>query len=67
MGFGFSGGRARLMFSACSVLLTALLVLALPATADAMQIFAQTLTGKRITLEVEPSNVIEGVKEMISE
>ena len=67
MGFGFSGGRVRLMFSACSVLLTALLVLALPATADAMQIFAKTLTGKHIALEVEPSNVIEEVKETISE
>ena len=67
MGFGFSGGRVRLMFSACSVLLTALLTLALPVAADAMPLFVKTLSDKPITLEVEPTDVIEDVKVMISE
>ena len=30
-----------------------------------MQIFVKTLTGKTIALEVEPSNLIEDVKEQI--
>uniref|UniRef100_A0A670Z1P9 Ubiquitin-like domain-containing protein n=1 Tax=Pseudonaja textilis TaxID=8673 RepID=A0A670Z1P9_PSETE len=30
-----------------------------------MQIFVKTLTGKNITLEVEPSDTIENVKKLI--
>jgi ubiquitin C len=32
-----------------------------------MQIFVKTLTGKTITLEVEPSNSIDGVKQKIQD
>ena len=32
-----------------------------------MQIFVKTLTGKTITLEVEPSDTIENVKQKIQE
>lgn len=32
-----------------------------------MQIFVKTLTGKTITLEVDPSNTIENVKQMIQD
>ena len=35
--------------------------------ADAMQIFVRTLTGKNITLEVEPTDTIESVKQMIQD
>ena len=34
---------------------------------DGMQIFVKTLTGKTITLEVEPSNSVEDVKTKIME
>lgn len=36
-----------------------------PITASAMQIFVKTLTGKHITLEVEPTDRIEDVKAKI--
>lgn len=32
-----------------------------------MQIFVKTLTGKTVTLEVEPSDTIENIKEKIRE
>lgn len=32
-----------------------------------MQIFVKTLTGKTITLDVDPSNTIETVKQMIQD
>ncbi len=35
--------------------------------ASAMQIFVKTLTGKTITLEVEPSDTIENVKAKIQD
>lgn len=34
---------------------------------DKMQIFVKTLTGKTITLEVEPSDTIENVKAKIQD
>jgi len=37
--------------------------LLLPLDALAMQIFVKTLTGKTITLDVEPSDTIENVKQ----
>lgn len=44
------------------------LIIALSApTANAMQIFVKTLTGKTITLEVEPSDTIENVKAKIQD
>ena len=36
-------------------------------TANAMQVFVKTLTGKTITLEVEPSDTIENVKAKIQD
>ena len=36
-------------------------------SASAMQIFTKTLTGKTITLDVEPSDTIENVKQKIQD
>lgn len=44
-----------------------ILFFASPMKADAMQIFVKTLSGKHITLEVEPTERIEIVKEKINE
>ena len=44
-----------------AVLLSALMLMG-PETANAMQIFVQTLLGKTTTLDVEPSDTIENVK-----
>ena len=41
--------------------------LTLPLDALAMQIFVKTLTGKTITLEVEPSDTIDNVKTKIQD
>ena len=41
--------------------------LVMPLTANAMQIFAKTLTGKTITLDVEPSDTVENVKAKIQD
>jgi ubiquitin-large subunit ribosomal protein L40e len=49
----------------CSVLLAAVLFGALDASA--MQIFVKTLTGKTITLEVEPTDTIDQVKAKIQD
>ena len=49
------------------VILAVVVFLALPASAFAMQIFVKTLTGKTITLEVEPSDTIENVKQKIQD
>ena len=38
-----------------------------PHTTAAMQIFVKTLTGKTITLDVEPSDTIENVKAKIQD
>jgi large subunit ribosomal protein L40e len=46
------------------ILLAAMLV---PTTSWAMQIFVKTLTGKTITLDVEPSDTIENVKTKIQD
>jgi len=43
------------------------LVLLAPLDALAMQIFVKTLTGKTITLDVEPSDSIENVKAKIQD
>ena len=42
-------------------------ILLVPLDAVAMQIFVKTLTGKTITLEVEPSDSIENVKAKIQD
>jgi len=49
------------------VAVAVVLLLALPASAFAMQIFVKTLTGKTITLEVESSDTIENVKQKIQD
>ncbi|MCL2695222.1 MAG: hypothetical protein FWE69_02730 [Clostridiales bacterium] len=50
-----------------AVLLAAVMLLMLPKTVFGMQIFVKTLTGKTITLEVEPTDTIENVKQKIQE
>lgn len=42
-------------------------VVATPITASAMQIFVKTLTGKNITIDVEPNDSIEAIKSKIQE
>lgn len=42
-------------------------LLSMATVADAMQIFVKTLTGKTITLEVEPGDSIENVKQKIQD
>ena len=44
-----------------------LLLIILPSMAFGMQIFVKTLTGKTITLDVEPSDTIENVKQKIQD
>ena len=43
------------------------LALRRPRKTDTMQIFVKTLTGKTITLDVEPSDTIENVKQKIQD
>lgn len=51
-----------------TVALAAMLaVMAVSVTANAMQIFVRTLTGKTVTLEVESSDTIENIKQKIQE
>ncbi|MDO4808162.1 MAG: InlB B-repeat-containing protein [Coriobacteriales bacterium] len=52
---------------ALSLALVVLLAALVPSTAFAMQIFVKTLTGKTITLDVEPSDKIEDVKAKIQD
>ena len=54
------------LISGISALLTAAMLIA-PMTANAMQIFTKTITGKTITLDVEPSDTIENVKAKIQD
>ena len=54
------GSRAGLGLLLCFFLMV-------PLDAIAMQIFVKTLTGKTITLEVEPSESIENVKAKIQD
>lgn len=53
------------VFTLCLTL--ALLLGLLPIHASAMQVFVKTLTGKHITLEVEPTDRIEDVKAKIAD
>ena len=55
----------RLSTVSASLMLGVLLLV--PLDALAMQIFVKTLTGKTITLEVEPSDSIENVKAKIQD
>jgi ubiquitin len=56
--------RFRLLASAA---LVATLFIATASPANAMMIFVKTLTGKTITLDVEPSDTIENVKTKIQD
>lgn len=51
--------------AAIAVAIVVALILTVPSTAFGMQIFVKTLTGSTITLEVEPTDRIEDIKEMI--
>ena len=42
-------------------------ILAMTVTVNAMQIFVRTLTGKTVTLEVDPSDTIDNIKQKIQE
>ena len=55
--------RRRILLIAAAMILVA----AVPANVSAMQIFAKTLTGHHITLEVEPTDRIEDVKAKIQD
>lgn len=57
------GLRSFIRFSVTFAVVMVLSVL----QASAMQIFVKTLTGKTITLEVEPSDTIENVKAKIQD
>ena len=48
-------------------LLLVIAALALPLDALAMQIFVKTPTGRTVTLDVEPSNSIDDVKQKIQD
>lgn len=50
-----------------SLLLIVVLLFSLPQYAFAMQVFVKTLTGKTISLDVEPSDSIENVKAKIQD
>jgi ubiquitin len=49
------------------ILLIGLFAFGLTASADAMQIFVKTLTGHTITIDVEPSDTIDNVKQKIQD
>jgi ubiquitin len=50
-----------------ATVMVCLALLIMPIDAMAMQIFVKTLTGKTITLDVEPSDFIENVKAKIQD
>ena len=49
------------------ILILTILVCAFQISSNAMQIFVKALTGITITLEVEPSDAIENVKQKIQD
>jgi hypothetical protein len=56
--------RFRILFSGA---LAFVLIFSTATAANAMQIFVKTLTGKTITLDVEPADSIENVKQKIQD
>lgn len=50
-----------------SLALLCLLIALVPGVSYGMQIFVKTLTGKTITLDVEPSDSVENVKQKIQD
>lgn len=61
----FTKSRIASCIAAIAVAIVVALILTVPSTAFGMQIYVKTLTGNTITLEVEPTDRIEDVKEMI--
>lgn len=59
--------KKKLLHRLCLTLIAAALLTVFSTTAFAMQIFVKTLTGKHITLEVEPTDRIEDVKAKIQD
>lgn len=57
--------RNRVLKRISVLILTLCLIFATTLSANAMQIFVKTLTGKHITLEVEPTDLVEVVREKI--
>ena len=53
--------------SSIKVLLTFICFMAISVPASAMQIFVKTLTGKTITLDLEPSDTVENVRQKIQD
>lgn len=51
----------------CAMLTASALLCICSAPVGAMQIFVETLTGKTITLDVEPSDTIDNVKQKIQD
>lgn len=66
MGASAGKGRAWLACAACALAMAALFVLAVPARADAMQIFVNTLSGKHITIEADSGDTVDDVKQKIA-
>ena len=66
MGASAGKGRAWLACAACALAMAALFVFAVPARADAMQIFVMTLTGKHITIEADSGDTVDDVKQKIA-
>ena len=68
--FTFSPRRPRHFLTVSSFASSSIshpLTVTLPSTTRTMQIFVKTLTGKTITLDVEPSDTIENVKTKIQD
>ncbi|HJI81407.1 MAG TPA: ubiquitin-like protein [Eggerthellaceae bacterium] len=61
----FTKSRITSCIAVIAVAIVVALILTVPSTAFGMQIYVKTLTGNTITLEVEPTDRIEDVKEMI--
>lgn len=60
--------KKRSFLTRAAALITVLsLAVCLAVPANAMQVFVKTLTGKTITLDVEPSDTVENVKAKIQD
>ena len=59
--------KTRVIGILLTIVMMLSLISAMTLTASAMQIFAKTLTGATITLDVEPSDTIENVKAKIQD
>lgn len=64
---GVSGMKRKLTKYLSVILMIYMTTVLIPVTVSAMQVFVKTLTGKHITLEVEPTDRIEDVKAKIQD